>query len=169
MRNLLSVDREPDLVERVPVFLQRLDPKQPVEMFGSVVVAASDAERRREESFLDVVTDRAPGDATKIREVANCVAGLVGHEPSYMTVTVALSTVAFSPQHEARSDPGLTPRLPRIGDDEPALGQDRLEARILPQRIPLRIRGQEDQVDIARGEGPLEPLERGVLVAQTRG
>ena len=98
MRDLLPVDREPDLVERVPGFLQRLDPEQLVEMFGSVVVAASDAERRREESFLNVVADRAPGDAAEIREVANCVAGLVGHEPSYMTVTVALSTVTLFPR-----------------------------------------------------------------------
>ena len=64
-------------------------------MFGAVMVPASDAKRRREKPFLDVVTDRAPRDAAQIRQVANCVAGLVRHDSSYMTVTVALSTVTF--------------------------------------------------------------------------
>ncbi len=92
---LAPLEGAPDLVERVPGFLQRLDPEQLVEMVRSVVVAAPDAERRREESLLDVVAHRAPRDAAEIRQVTDGVAGFLGHVPSYTTVTVALSTVAL--------------------------------------------------------------------------
>ena len=90
-------------------------------MLRSVVVPAADAERRRQEPFLDVVPDRAPRDAAEVRQVTNCVAGFLGHVPSYTTVTVALSTVVLSPANNSRSakrgprrsqsgsDPGLTP------------------------------------------------------------
>ena len=78
MHSVFPIERSADLVERMPSLLQRLDPEQLVEMFGAVVVPASNAERGREEPLLNVVTDRAPRDAAKIRQVADRVAGFLG-------------------------------------------------------------------------------------------
>jgi hypothetical protein len=107
MSALVAIERAPDLVERVPGLLQGFDSAQLIEMFGTVVVPASDAERRREESFLNVVTDRAPRDAATIRQIADRVAGLVGHESRYTTVTVALSTVALIAWRKNCRDPAI--------------------------------------------------------------
>ena len=56
----------------------------------------SDPERRRQEPFLDVVPDRAAGNATEVRQVADRVAGFLGHVSTYTTVTVTLSTVILA-------------------------------------------------------------------------
>ena len=74
------LDVAPDLVERAPRLLQRLDAQQLVEMRPAVVVAAPDTERRRQEVLLYVVADRPAGDAAEIGKVPNRIARLVRHE-----------------------------------------------------------------------------------------
>ena len=49
-------------------------------MCGAVMVAAPDAERLRNQPFLNVVPDRSPRDARKAREVAYGVPDLALHE-----------------------------------------------------------------------------------------
>jgi len=66
-------------------------------MLGAVVVAAADAGRRRQQSFVDVIAHRAPRHAAKCGEVADAVARVaVDHEPDNATVDVTLSTVTLS-------------------------------------------------------------------------
>lgn len=46
-----------DLVERSTGFLERLDPQELIEMFRSVMIAASQAVWRWKQSFLNVIPD----------------------------------------------------------------------------------------------------------------
>ena len=64
----------------MPGLLQRLDPKQVLEMAGTVVIAATDSKRRWNQPFLDVIPDRAPRYATKFSEVTDGVPRFVRHE-----------------------------------------------------------------------------------------
>ncbi len=88
-------ERLSNFVERQAALLERLHPKQLIEVLATVVIPPADAERRRQKAFLNVVADRASGDAAEVRQIPNCEAGVLGHGDSYTTVTVALSTVAF--------------------------------------------------------------------------
>ena len=63
-----------DLVECPPRFLHCLDTQDLLEVFRAVVIAAPNAERRRDQAFLDVVADRAARDAREPGEVADGVA-----------------------------------------------------------------------------------------------
>ena len=48
-------------------------------MAGTVVIAASDSKRRRNQPFLDVVPDRAPRYAPEFSEIADGVPRFVRH------------------------------------------------------------------------------------------
>jgi hypothetical protein len=64
-------------------------------VLGPVMLAASDAEWRRKQVLLHVVTHRSPGHAPEFREVADSVTDCIGHATEYSQLTVALSTVSF--------------------------------------------------------------------------
>jgi len=51
-------DRPPDLVEGAAGLLHRLDAQKLCKVFLTVVVAAADPERHRQQAFLDVVAHR---------------------------------------------------------------------------------------------------------------
>ena len=53
-------ERHTNVVQRVPALLQRLDAKELLEMFRGVVIASTQSERRRDETFLDVIANRPP-------------------------------------------------------------------------------------------------------------
>ena len=67
-------DRATDLVERPALLLKVPYLQQPFEMIGAVVPAAANTERRREQSFLNVVADRPPRDAAEVSELGDSVA-----------------------------------------------------------------------------------------------
>src|SRR5574338_1199234 len=64
-------DRSPDFVQRPPGLLQALHAQELFEVLVRVMVAATDAERLRDETFLHVVADGAPRDAAERRQVAD--------------------------------------------------------------------------------------------------
>jgi len=49
-------------------------------MRRSVVISPAQTERSRQQAFLNVVPDRAPGDAAEISEIADGVKDRVAHE-----------------------------------------------------------------------------------------
>ena len=52
-------------------------------MRRSVVISPAQTERSRQQAFLNVVPDRAPGDAAEISEIADGVKDRVAHESEY--------------------------------------------------------------------------------------
>jgi hypothetical protein len=82
-------------VERPPRFLHGLDPQDPLEVLGAIVIVAANSERCGDEAFLNVVANRASRHASETPEIADGLANGWRHVEGYMTVTVALSTGAF--------------------------------------------------------------------------
>jgi hypothetical protein len=68
--------RDPDDARRISSsdFQHRLDVEDAREVLGPVVVAAPDAERCGDESFLDVVADRTSRDPGQPRQIADRIA-----------------------------------------------------------------------------------------------
>ena len=75
----LTVERLPNLLEGAPGFLHCLDAEELIEVLTAVMVAASDAKRRRQQLLLHVVPDRASRDTAEIGKVADGVTGFVRH------------------------------------------------------------------------------------------
>lgn len=67
------------------------------EVLGRVVIAAAQPQRWRDQAFLNVVPDRPAGHASQSGKFPDSVANRRRHrDQHYTTVTVTLSTVAFS-------------------------------------------------------------------------
>ena len=71
-----------NLVQRPTVFLESLDLQEAIEVFGTVVIAAANAIRFRQELFLNVVPHRAARDASQFCQIADGVAWVIRHATS---------------------------------------------------------------------------------------
>jgi hypothetical protein len=88
--------RASNVDKRSAVFLHRLHTKQLLEMLGRVVIAATETQRRRDQTFLHVIPDCPARHAAERGEFSNRISNGGRHrENKYATVTVTLSTVTF--------------------------------------------------------------------------
>jgi len=78
-----ATERVFDLFERPAGLLHRLDLQELLEVRRSVVIASAQTEGSRQQAFLDVVADRAPGNAAQISQITDGVKDCVAHDSEY--------------------------------------------------------------------------------------
>ena len=118
-RRARAAERVFDLFERPAGLLHRLDLQELLEVRRSVVIAPAQTERSRQQAFLDVVPDRAPGDAAQISQITDGVKDCVAHHSEYRQ---SLSHCQLSLYSRSSADSASGPGRLWPGDWGPGTG-----------------------------------------------